>query len=195
MGPDDPSRAVPADYARRMAAEVHEGIRGVPMSWEDFRALGEDVRGEYVDGAFLPRGVVTGRHQRLIVRLVNLLEGTGHRVFHEWGWKPGPDKFEPDVVVIDAAEEVDEGAQHWDGPVLLCVEVLSPSNQSKDLVRNTVKYARHRCPEYWIVSPWDHTVYVHRLVEGAYELDRTLSASTAELPRWGLALDVEALFA
>ncbi|WP_432491251.1 Uma2 family endonuclease [Kineococcus gypseus] len=178
-----------------MAAEVQEGARGVPMSWEDYRALGDDVRGEYVDGAFLPRGVVTGRHQRLIVRLANLLDRDGRQVFHEWGWKPGADKYEPDVVVIDAAAEVDEGAQYWDGPVLLCVEVLSPSNQSKDWVRNTARYARHGCPEYWIVSPWDHTVYVHRLVDGAYELDRALSAGTHELERWGVVLDVGALFA
>ncbi|WP_337061782.1 Uma2 family endonuclease [Kineococcus sp. G2] len=179
-----------------MAAEVHEGVHGVPMSWEDCRALGEDVRGEYVDGAFIPRGVVTGRHQRIARRPANLLEsGTEHQVHDAWGWKPGPDKYEPDVMVIQAGADVDEEAQYWDGPVLLCVEVLSPSNQSKDWVRNTAEHARHGCPEHWIVSPWDHTVYVHRLVDGAYELDRALSEGAVELERWGIVLDVEALFA
>ncbi|GAA4992773.1 Uma2 family endonuclease [Kineococcus glutinatus] len=163
------------------------------MSWEDYLARGE--YGEYIDGSFYPR-MVTGEHQDVVQALYVLLAGTGHRVFATWGWRPtsARRKHEPDLMVIDRehAGRVDRRSQYWDGPVALLVEVLSPSNESKDWVRNMRDYAALGCPEYWIVSPWGRAVHVFGLVDGAYELDEVITG-VRELPRWGLAVDTDVL--
>lgn len=165
------------------------------MSWEDYLAQGGF--GEYVDGVFYPR-VVTGEHQDLVQALYLLLAGTGRTVYATWGWRPSSakKKHEPDLMLIDRdhVTEVDRSSQYWDGPVALLVEVLSPSNEAKDWVRNLHDYAAAGCPEYWIVSPWGRAVHVFTLVGDAYVLDQVITGS-AQLDRWGITVDAEALLA
>jgi Uma2 family endonuclease len=167
-----------------VAVELHEHVVGVPMAWEDY--LARDGHGEYYDGLFEAR-VVTGAHQRALMRLSRLLEGPGRRVYATWGWRPtaARRRYEPDVMVIDArhVDVVDDEAQSWDGPVALLVEVLSPSNEQNDWVRKMRDYAAAGCPEYWIVSPWAHALYVYVLDGGTYRLDRTV---TDRLTKWGV---------
>jgi Uma2 family endonuclease len=178
---------------REVAAEVPEALHGIPMSWEDYLARGEF--GEYIDGFFFPR-MVTGEHQDVVQALYLLLAGTGRRVFATWGWRPtsAKRKHEPDLMVIDAEHvgRIDRSSQYWDGPVALLVEVLSPSNESKDWVRNMHDYAALGCPEYWIVSPWGRAVHVFRLVDGAYDLDQVITSSQP-LQRWDVTVDVDQL--
>ncbi|GAA0321829.1 Uma2 family endonuclease [Kineococcus aurantiacus] len=109
----------------------------------------------------------------------------------------------PNLVLIDRDHPpaVDRSGQHRDGPVALLVEVLSPSHEATDRVRDLHDHAAAGCPEHWVwsrrpapESPWGRAVHVFTLVGDASVLDQVITG-TAELDRWGITVDVEALLA
>src|SRR4029079_2133470 len=61
--------------------------------------------------------------------------------------------FIPDVVVV-RQEAVDRGGKNFShADVLLAVEVVSPSNASKDLVLKRHHYGAAGIPQYWLADP------------------------------------------
>ena len=149
-----------------MATETMQPGDRIPMSWDEYDALGPSVRGEYIDGELVMSPLPTKDHQRIAHRLHTLIEHNlpaGVDVIGSWGWKPGADEFGPDVMVFD---ETDENVRYTGEPHLL-VEVLS-SDPARDIIRKAHKYAAAGVMRYWIIDPAGPEITVYKLTDGVY---------------------------
>lgn len=152
------------------------------VSIEEFLRLREntDRLMEYVDGVVFMSPSPSTRHQRLSSRLhaqlFNLLEGDNCEVFHApFDVELKTENIEgtkiviPDLSVICDNEGFNENK--YVGVPSLIIEIISPSNQSHDLVFKLNLYMQYGVNEYWIINPLLNTIQVYKLEsEGQYRL-------------------------
>ncbi|WHY85041.1 Uma2 family endonuclease [Neobacillus novalis] len=134
---------------------------------------------EYIDGNVFMSPSPSTKHQRvssrLHVKLFHFLEGKSCEVF------PAPFDIElhrenmegnkiiiPDLSVICDKSGLTEN--RYVGAPALIMEILSPSNQSHDLVFKLNLYMQYGVREYWIINPMLNTIQAYVLdSEGQYQ--------------------------
>lgn len=127
-------------------------VERLPMSWADYNELGDEVPGEYIDGALLMVPTPDRHHQAAILHLVSRLSTVcrpGEEVTTGWGWSPVgvSEEYVPDVMVFPATND----QIRFGGIPLLCVEITS-GDRGTDLVVKRAKYAAAGLRDYWVVD-------------------------------------------
>lgn len=73
------------------------------------------------------------------------------------------------------------------------IEIVSPDDPKRDLVKKRREYAQAGIQEYWIVNPLVETITVLRLANGKYvehgEFRRGETATSALLPDFAAGVD------
>jgi Uma2 family endonuclease len=101
---------------------------------------------------------------------------------------------QPDLCVICDKSKLDEAG--CIGAPDLIVEILSPSNNRKELYHKYEVYRESGVKEYWLVHPFEQTLIVYTLKNGEYLPSRLFGAGdvihSSVLP--GFELDLEEFF-
>ncbi|MCL6572344.1 MAG: Uma2 family endonuclease [Bacillus sp. (in: Bacteria)] len=129
---------------------------------------------EYIDGIVYMSPPPSTEHQRisrkLLIKFDKFLDGGPCEVFHapfdiELKNKnmEGTNIVIPDLCVICDKSGFTES--RYIGVPSLIVEILSPSNQSHDLIAKLNIYMNAAVKEYWIVNPMLHSITVYSLNE------------------------------
>jgi Uma2 family endonuclease len=139
----------------------------------DLDLIPEDgLQYELLDGALLVSPAPIPRHQRAAARLHLLLAAACppdlEVFFAPLDWRPDlRTSLQPDLLVV---RKEDIGPANITRPLLLAVEVLSPSTRRKDAVFKRSKYEDSGVASFWIVDPETPSISAFELVAGHYVL-------------------------
>ena len=154
----------------RVSIRREEPLRRVAMSWEDYLALPERPRAEWVDGeALVAMTPVSHEHGRAVVRLSALLLSALPRleVVTEVGLHLPRNRLRaPDVMVVDEPPE----GPFVERPPVLVAEVLSPATRSEDTIRKSMEYAEGGVEHYWVVDPDLRAIDLWHNADGEWDL-------------------------
>lgn len=153
---------------------VEPVAKNIKLSYEDYLELREksDNILEYIDGMVYMSPSPSTKHQRisskLHAKLYNLLEGNSCEVFHApFDILLKNDNIEGEKLVIPDLSVICDKSGFTDNKYIgvpsLIIEILSPSNQSHDLVTKLNLYMKYGVKEYWIVNPILNTVMLYTL--------------------------------
>lgn len=163
--------------------------KNIKLSYQNYLELKEksDNILEYIDGIVYMSPSPSTKHQRisgkLHAKLYNLLEGKDCEVFHApFDILLKNDDIEGDKLVIPDLSVICDKSGLTDNKYIgvpsLIIEILSPSNQSHDLVTKLNLYMRYGVKEYWIVNPILNTVMLYTLNESKMYEQSTVKTET-----------------
>jgi prevent-host-death family protein len=147
---------------------------GKKVSYEEFMEISEksDLRMEYINGEIVLLDSPDTYHQdiagNLYVCLRGYMEAKKCKVFfapfdvhfYKKDLKT-PDVMQPDLLVAcDLEGTINEKGKYMGTPTL-CVEILSRSTRSKDMVDKLNTYMLSGVREFWVVDPNKHLVLVY----------------------------------
>ncbi len=158
------------------------------MSWEEYLALPDEIRAEWVDGEVVVSPTPNYRHQRSAHILAMLLGASLPDLFvvGPAGLQlPGNRLRIPDILVLDHEPETT-----WpDYPAVLVVEILSPSTRAEDTVRKAPEYLAGGAGQFWVVDPATRCLDVFSNGGDAWEplahLDDAAPRATVSVPPYG----------
>ncbi len=185
-----------------MSVPVEEPLRRVRMSWEEFLALPDHPRAEWVDGeAVLQVTPPVWGHGSTQARVCALLLEhfpQGHVAVEAFLQLPRNRVRLPDVMMIAQPP----GADGWVRTApLQVVEVLSPSTRTEDTVGKYAEYLEGGAEHYWILDPESVTLDAWRNVgvdgvrawESMLHLDAGHPVGEVEVAGVAVGLDLDVL--
>lgn len=182
--------------------------RGDSVSIDEFFQIREssDALFEYIDGIVYMSPSPSTKHQRisskLLIEFGNFLKGKDCELF------PAPydielkdDKIDGSKIVIPDLSIICDKSGITDaryvGVPSLIVEILSPSNQSHDLVTKLNLYMNSGVEEYWIVNPMLNTITVYVLNDEKMYEQHDMKTETGKITSKfleGFRVDLEYVF-
>ena len=129
---------------------------------------------EFTDGHVEVLPMPTDAYQRIVLFLYRALyafltaRGLGIVLVAPLRLRVRPGRYrEPDLLLLLSANDPRHSNRYWTGADLV-LEVVSPDDPKRALVRKRREYARAGIPEYWIVNPATEQILVLRLAGTAY---------------------------
>jgi Uma2 family endonuclease len=179
-------------------------------TYADYLTWEIDHMVELIKGKVFRQAVAAPRriHQELVLKigsqLGNLLKGKTCKVYiapfdvrlpvKSKKHKDINSVVQPDICVVCDPEKLDDlGCV---GAPDLIMEILSPSNNKKELQNKYEVYEESGVKEYWIVHPYEKTLLVYTLVDGKFIPSKlfTLGDHVASKCIQGFVLDLDELF-
>lgn len=137
----------------------------------DLADLPDDgLRYELVDGTLLVSPAPSKLHQRAVGNLYVLLRGACPAELEVFlaptDYQPTVTRsLQPDLLVVGRDDPGDAAVTT---PLVLAVEVLSPSSRSVDRVLKRSLYEQSGVAHYWVVDPQEPSITSWSLHEGSY---------------------------
>lgn len=154
---------------------------------DDLEELPDDgLQYELLDGILLVSPAPRPVHQIAVGNLHLALRAAQppevRVLFAPVDWQPDRrTSLQPDLLVVGRD---DLGEKNITVPLLLAVEVLSPSTRRKDAVLKFSKYADSGIASCWLVDPKEPSIVAYDLVDGDYvEVGRAVGDETVQLRR------------
>jgi Uma2 family endonuclease len=140
------------------------------LTYDDYVRFPDDgLRHEIIEGEHYVSPSPQTAHQRILARLSYLIQR--HLEAHpvaEMLFAPFDvllsefNVLVPDLIVLSTERSRLLTSKNLQGAPDLVVEILSPSTASRDRTLKRDVYERHGVDEYWVVSPQQRVVQVHR---------------------------------
>lgn len=174
------------------------------ISFEDYLDKFAPRFCEYVDGKVIRMSLISIKHFLITKYLFDLLDT--YLLLRPIGIVLAPPVVlrlptlrtgrEPDMQVILNERRAQIKDTYVEGPVDICVEVVSPDSIVRDRGEKFVEYAGGGVPEYWLLDPLRNEARFYRLDQAGTYIPREVDAAqryrTPALP--GFVLPVTALW-
>jgi Uma2 family endonuclease len=169
-------------------------------SEDEYLWLTDHTRGmvELTDGHVEVLPIPTDQHQRIVLFLYRALytflaaRGLGIVLVAPLRLRVRTGRYrEPDLLLLLSADDPRRSNRYWTGADLV-LEVVSPDDPQRDLVRKRLEYVRVGIPEYWIVDLASEQIVVLRLAGTTYAehgvFTRGMQATSALLEGFTVAV-------
>ena len=147
------------------------------LTYEDYCNAPEDVRYELLDGGLVMIAAPNIAHQIIADDLLLLLQDFVKRNKLGRVFSAPTDVVlsdtsvvQPDLTFVSTSRMGIVGTDNIRGAPDLVVEVISPSDPARDLIKKRDIYARHGVGEYWIADPGARSIAVMTLEGKAYRV-------------------------
>ena len=151
---------------REFTQEMHPSEHG-KMTLEEF--LQSDLEGyEYVKGELIPMPPTSVEHGKISINLILPLglyvreNQLGDVYVPDTGFQVGDRVLMPDVAFVSSERMPDDLNKVFPTPPDLAVEVVSPSDAFRSVIRKALDYLKAGTKMVWIVEPTSQAVRVYR---------------------------------